>query len=68
MWPGRMSQRVGDQLATPVNALSLPEKSIPRKAAKGGQETGTPRVAENQRRNKELAALGTEKGTGDKEA
>lgn len=51
-----------------MNALSLPEKSIPRKAAKGGQETGTLRVAENQRRNKELAALGTEKGTGDKEA
>lgn len=33
----------------------------------GGQEAGTPKAAENQRRNKEVAASEKEKGAGNKE-
>ena len=36
----------------PMNELSLHKNSIPRKRAKGGQETGTPNIAEDQRKKK----------------
>jgi len=63
MWPGRVSLKGGDQPATPVKTLGLPENSIPSKAAREVRRQQPRRVAENQRRNKELAALGEEKGT-----
>lgn len=57
MWPGRVSLKGRDQPATPVKTLDLPENSREVRT----QEPSN--VAENQRRSKELAALGEEKST-----
>lgn len=62
MWPGRVSLQGGDQ--PPGKTLGLPENSIPIRQQPGRSGDRKPcNVAENQRRNKELAALGKEKGT-----
>ena len=61
--PGRVSLKGRDQPASPVKTPGLPENSIPRKAVWEVRRQEPPNVAENQRRNKELAALGKEKGT-----
>lgn len=64
MWPGRVSLLGGDQPVTLGKTLGLPENSIPIRQQPGRSGDRNPRhVAENQRRNKELAALGEEKGT-----
>ena len=63
MWPGRGNQRE-DELAMPMNELSLCKNSIPRKTAKGGQETGTPQVAENQRKKKNWQFWGPRRARG----
>lgn len=64
MWPGRVSLQGGDQPATPGKPLGLPENSIPIRQQPGRSgDRKRCNVAENQRRNKELAALGKEKGT-----
>ena len=47
-----------------MNELSLGKKSIPRKTAKGGQETGTPNVAENQRKKKNWQFWGLRRARG----
>lgn len=51
MWPGR-GQREGDELCTYESGLASIKNSIPRENSQGGQETGTSKVAENQRKKK----------------
>lgn len=51
MWPGRGNQREGDELAMPMNGLAS-VKATSGKQPRGGQETGTSKVAENQRKKK----------------
>lgn len=48
----------------PMNELSLHKKSIPRKTAKGGQETGTPNIAEDQRKKKKWKFWGPRRARG----
>lgn len=49
-----------------MNELSLYKKIIPRKTAKGDRETGTPKVAENQRKKKNWQFWGPRRARGER--